>query len=293
MRLPAALVVFAALSASSLAHGDATPQSVVDRMNYFRKIAGLEPLVLDEKLCAPCAAHAKYLVLHDDRVWTQGANRIDPHDELKDLSGYTDEGKKAAKSSIIAWVEPVLAVNNHMEGHFHRVPILDPGLKRIGLGVEKGGSYGWACVFDVISGLQGPASGETRPPFVIFPIEDQKDVPTQYYDEMPDPIPQATNKTAGYPITVTWPVGKKVTAAQATLTTGPKKTAVDFWFSSPEKPADPLFQRNTICLMAKAPLALKTVYTVTVEATVDGQAWTMTWSFTTTAQRPKERPHHH
>lgn len=292
MRISAALVVVLALVAASSAFGEATAQGVVDRMNYFRKLAGLEPVVLDEKLCAPCEAHAKYLVLHDDRVWTSGANRIDPHDELKDLDGYSDEGRKAGKASIIAWVEPILAVNNHMEGHFHRVPILDPALKRIGFGVQKGGSYGWACVFDVISGLQGPKAGETRPPFVNFPVDDQKDVPTQYYDEMPDPIPQATSKTAGYPITVTFPLGKKVTAAQATLVTGAKKSPVEFWFSTPEKPADPLMQRNTICLIAKAPLALKTTYTVTVNAVVDGQAWTKTWNFTTSAQRPKERPHH-
>lgn len=292
MRLVLGFLVIVASLASAPAFADPAADAVVERMNFFRKIAGLEPVVLDEKLCAPCEAHAKYLLKNDGRVWSRGNDRIDPHDELKELEGYSDEGRKAGKASIIAWVEPILAVNNHMEGHFHRVPILDPALKRIGFGVQKGGSYGWACVFDVISGLQGPKTGEVRPPSVIFPVEDQKDVPTQYYDEMPDPIPQAKNKTAGYPITVTFPLGKKVTAATATLTNGPKKTAVEFWLSTPEKPADALLQRNTICLMAKDPLALKTTYTVTVEAMVEGQAWTKTWSFTTTSQRPKERPHH-
>src|SRR6478736_5016419 len=78
---------------------DAT-RPVVEKINAFRRLAGLQPVELDEGLSRACRLHAQYLV----------ANRADPkaqglgaHTELQELAGYTAEGQKAAKASNISW----------------------------------------------------------------------------------------------------------------------------------------------------------------------------------------------
>ncbi len=291
MRFAPPGIALAMVAAAVAAFGDATAQSVADRINLHRKVAGLAPVTVDPALNAACEAHAQYLILHDGKVWSRSQDRIDPHDEGKTLAGYSDEGRKAARSSIIAWVEPVLAIDNHMEGHFHRVPILNPDLQRIGAGIARGGKYGWAVVIDVTGGVGRAAD---RPLAVIWPGDGQQNVPIQYYKEMPDPIPDDPDKVAGNPVTASFPLGKKVLGANATLVEGKEGKGakpVEFWLSTPEKPSDAIFQRNTVCLFPKDPLKTKTLYTATVEATVDGQPWKKTWSFTTSSERPKTRPH--
>ncbi len=269
------------------AEDDPVGRAVTDHINGFRKTAGLAPVVLDADLSRSCQAHADYLVRHDARMWG-GRDRLDPHDERPEMEGYSDEGRKAARSSIIAWVEPKRAIDNHMEGHFHRVPLLNPDLKKVGVGVARGGKYGWACVIDV---NRGTGSTPDRPECVPWPADGQLEVPTHYYLEMPDPIPMTKDKKAGNPVTVTFAPVCKVAGARATFLEGPKKKPVEFWMSTPEAPADPIYQRNTIALFPKQPLSLKTVYTVTVECTINGKPWSKTWSFTTSGKGPSPRPH--
>jgi hypothetical protein len=121
---------------------------------------------------------------------------------------------------------------------------------------------------------------------VVFPGEKAEDVPREFAgNEMPDPLPaEGRGKKAGFPITVTFAENVRVTKASATLKE--KNKTIDGWLSSPEKPAyTRAFQRNTICLIPKAPLRPKTTYQVTATATVNGVKWTRTWSFTTTTDK--------
>jgi hypothetical protein len=58
---------------------------------------------------------------------------------------------------------------------------------------------------------------------------------------------------------------------------------IDVWFFTPEKPAgaQKVFQRNVVCLIAKAPLKPSTTYTVAMKAKVNQKAWSESWTFTT------------
>jgi hypothetical protein len=56
---------------------------------------------------------------------------------------------------------------------------------------------------------------------------------------------------------------------------------VPAWLLTPETPAAPADQQNTICLIANKCLKERTAYRVTVRAKVDGQKWQKTWVFTT------------
>ena len=250
----------------------------MDKVNAVRKAAGLEPVALDDSISKGCTAHAAYLVKNEKDASTQG---LGAHTENSKLPGYTVEGEKAGKSSDIHFVDPAAAVDGWMATLFHRVPILHPHLKRVGIGYAKGGKWGWVTLLDVMSGRE---SGKPAGP-VAWPVDKQTDVPLAFGGEIPDPIPDDKDKKAGYPITVTFVDGETVKEAAATLKIDKKD--VEFWLSSPEKPADARYQANTICLFAKDALQPGTTYTVTVTAKVNGKAWTKTWSFTTAAAAKK------
>lgn len=248
-------------------------QKVVERVNSFRKIASLDPVTADPVLSKGCKAHAAYLVKNESAPSVQG---LGAHDEDSKLPGYSDDGAKAAGASDIAYVNPVEAVDGWMATLFHRIPVLTPGLKKIGIGYAKGGKWGWVSVMDVVSGQANKGKDTT----VIYPVDKQADVPFEFGGEEPSPIPENSEKKAGYPITATFPTDAKVTDVKALLTAG-EETQIDFWLSTPEQPADERYQRNTICLIPKLPLMRRSTHIVSITAIVNGKKWSKTWTFST------------
>src|SRR5262249_35205400 len=116
---------------------------------------------------------------------------------------------------------------------------------------------------------------------LVYPADDQKNMPRVIGAELPDPIPQSKDKKAGYPICVVFPEGWPVKDVTASLKEGADQD-VPVWVLSPEKPAASADdQRNAIGLIAKQPLKPNAKYTATVSARVGDEMWTKTWSFTT------------
>ncbi|HVS38156.1 MAG TPA: CAP domain-containing protein [Gemmataceae bacterium] len=128
---------------------------------------------------------------------------------------------------------------------------------------------------------------------VIYPVDGQEGVPTAFPGhEVPDPIPEAKGGVAGYPATATFPPQVAVRKAHATLLDA-DGGEVEAWASSPQEPADPRHpraQQNTICLIAKKPLAPGRSYTVSMSAESDGKKWAREWKFTTASADDGVRP---
>jgi hypothetical protein len=249
------------------------------RVNGLRRVAGLEPVVLDESLSRGCQQHARYLLVNRGHPSTRG---LGGHEETSGLPGYTDEGRRAAAQSCIAFRTSLLgAVDTWMATLYHRIPILRPTLKRIGMGYESG-----IAVMDVVSGVDGE---EERP--IAFPADGQSEVPLLFPNEIPDPIPAGASHPAGYPITLQFPTwGPEVAGVRAELTDGSGRR-VTFHLSHPESPACGFPQQNTVCLIPAQPLAPATTYRVTVAASYDGKELRRSWSFRTeggsvASQRP-------
>src|SRR5262249_54103291 len=138
-------------------------------------------VALDEELSRSCTRHAEYLVKNAGHPSTKG---LGAHDEDPNLPGYSKEGERAGLASVIHYVEPVASVDGWMATFFHRIPLLDPALRRVGFGFAKGGRTGWVTVLDVDRGR-----GFDQP--VIFPGANQKNVPLAYLPrERPNPIPE-------------------------------------------------------------------------------------------------------
>jgi uncharacterized protein YkwD len=248
-----------------------TEAKVLAKVNAYRKTAGLAPVAaVDRRLSQGCQAHARYLVANTNHPSTDG---LGMHEEQSDLPAYTEEGRRAGRASVIASVGSVESVDWWMATLFHRVPILNPGLRRIGVGHCQGGKYGELSVMDV-----GSATGSDQ--VVVYPGDKQKGVPLAFGGEEPTPIPESKDQRAGFPISVTFPPGVPVTNVTAALKEAGGRE-VNFWLATPEKPAVPDVQLHTVSLIAKAPLRPNTAYTVTVSADAGGQAWKQTRTFTT------------
>ncbi len=124
----------------------------LERVNQYRRLAGLEAVTLDTGLSRGCKLHADYLQVNLGHPSTNG---LGMHDEDPKLPGYTPEGKKAGAAAVIATgMPPVGAIDDWFATLFHRVPLLDPSLSRIGFGYSRGGPAGWITVLDTSSGTK-------------------------------------------------------------------------------------------------------------------------------------------
>jgi uncharacterized protein YkwD len=201
MRRSLATVLLVLIAVPALAEpapeADAETQAL-DRINAYRKKAGLKPVSADPALSKGCVAHAQYLVKNADQP---SAKSLGMHKEDPELPGYTKEGTKAAASSVIYPAgDPVAAVDGWMATLFHRVPLLDPRLTKVGLGYAKSDQSGGFFVVNT-SGRDGKDAAKP----VLFPADKQEDVPLNFTAERPDSLPESKDKIAGYPITVIFP----------------------------------------------------------------------------------------
>jgi uncharacterized protein YkwD len=241
---------------------------LVEKINAVRRLAGLQSVELDEALSRACRLHAHYLVTNRAHPKAHG---LDAHVEREELPSYTAEGNKAAMVSNIFWGRDVAgAVDLWMGGLYHRIPLLRPNLKRIGLGYEAG-----VVVLDVLSGVVGSDLDS-----VAYPADGQANVPTEFGFDMPDPLPKGAPRKAGYPITLRFPLVAKIEGVEAALIDS-EGTKVEFHFSDPERPATSFPQQSTICLIPAKPLATNTTYKVSIKANVDGREVYKSWSFIT------------
>lgn len=249
------------------------------KVNTYRAQAGLKPVELDANLSRGCLAHARYLVINEGHPALEG---LKAHDEDPNLPGFSEEGRAAGKASDIATGdnEPTDGVDGWIATLYHRVPILDPALTRIGFGCARGQRQGWVTVMNVSTGRD--KAMQAAP--VFYPVADQTDVPLSFPNggEEPNPIPEDKTGRAGFPITATFPIGAPLKNAVGKVTDA--KGEVPCWFSTPQNRANPdVKQGTTVCLIPKAPLAASKTYHVHLQGEIAGKAWEKKWKFTTGA----------
>ena len=150
-------------------------------------------------------------------------------------------------------------------GVYGRIPLIDPGLRRVGFGVwTVEGGPGSNCLVDV------KTHAKPEPAELIYPYNGQTDVPPAYTGEEPRSLLEGA---AGFPVTVTLPAGAKVEDAGAeVVAAGGKK--LDVHLFTPD-------DLGAICVIPKEVLESLATYRVTIKATVNGAPKTWTTEFTT------------
>lgn len=276
-------------------NANAWPKEALEVLSYMNEIReaafkdrvdGAWKLKFDPELSEACALHAEYLNLHpEQKKWP------DAHEEYADKEGFTVEGAWAGTHSVIIWGDVndyIEAIDGWMGTFYHRLPLTDPGLLRIG--------WGWKGEFAVMDSGSLAAPYE-KPHVVVWPYDGMKDVPVYFFgDEHPDPIPGETpgsvveQEIYGYPITLQTNSFDEngVIEVKLTLFDTKAKSAVDCFFSSPTNPTNPeLAPAGAWCLIPKEHLKPNTEYKVVAEwekgslQTKTAMGKRMEWSFKT------------
>jgi hypothetical protein len=260
---------------SRLAKAPPRVEDVAMAINLFRVKAGVGITRPLPALSKGCDLHALYLTKNEPRG-------LSGHEEDPKGVGYTEEGARAGKRSVISPFSPqdspVEGVDSLMATLYHRVALLHPAVAEIGIG--------WATRRDGIGFLVVDVGGsDVRPDPklfpIVYPVNGQEDVPLEFglgARENPNPLPDE-NAVAGYPITVQIPERRgKGCDAEFQLLDG--TTPVPSWISTPDSPARKDWpQPGTLGLIPKEKLKPATIYTVRFKDRLSGLE--KDWTFTT------------
>ncbi|MGH7949302.1 MAG: FHA domain-containing protein, partial [Candidatus Binataceae bacterium] len=132
----------------------APPPAVwVERVNYYRSIAGLTPVVENPVLSDGAFKHARYLIENYGEIIRAGGDLgAAAHDETETKPWYTPEGRAAAKNSNLyeGCSRPRVAefIDGWVTAPFHRLAILDPSLTHVGWGFHENNGC-WVAVLDL------------------------------------------------------------------------------------------------------------------------------------------------
>ena len=254
-----------------------TGDPVIDRINYWRSLAGLPAIAKSDELMRAAQSHADYYVRNaaDPSTPTPSA-----HTETPGLPGFTGESiydrAKAAgypgnwiDENVSFSADAVENVDLFAATVFHRYPLLHPSTVAIGYGVGDSGGHE---ITVINAGLDPDFTPPVELPSV-YPGPGQTDVPSLWYAyESPDPVP-GLERPVGSPITISFLIRQRVEWGPVTVTSErgePVQVVVA-----------PSEWRRSLGVTPVVPLAVGTRYTVSVNGIVDGQGFNKTWAFTT------------
>jgi len=195
-------------SAGASAGGlNALQQRVLDRVNYYRAMAGVAPVRANVKLLDAAQSHASYL----GAAGTTGhyeTNKSNPY-----YTGYSPFDRiKAQRYSYVAAGEvvasepsshPARAVDALMAAIYHRFIILSGEFTQAGPGVTLDTNQGVEELDVTVDfGADNFAQSPNSTNLTLYPFDGQRQVPTDFdpAQESPDPMPGHT--LVGYPLSV-------------------------------------------------------------------------------------------
>ncbi|HEX5053005.1 MAG TPA: hypothetical protein VFZ65_14620 [Planctomycetota bacterium] len=230
------------------------------------------PVLFDPELSRGCLAHAEYLVRHPEHA----ARWPDAHEENPDHPEWSARGAWAGSHAVIApgVKNGEAALQAWIGTFYHRLPLLDPGLVRIGFA-----QAGDVAVLDSAS-MVAPRRESWQ---VAWPPDGATGIPTRFTPELPNPVPGEDQSRLGYAVTLQ--LGARTDRGPAEVSMqlfeGRKDgREVPCWSASPQAPSNPeLAPRDCFCLIPKALLRGRTNYVVVARFPRENRE--LVWSFRT------------
>lgn len=248
-------------------------QKALDRINYYRALAGVPAARLDPALMQSASSHANYVKVngwgevHNESAGKAGFTGADMQDRA-DHFGY----KGWVNEDMAAIGEPVAAVDGLMNTVSHRTPILEPAYTDIGYGFASGKN-----AVDVISFGSTNGKYTFNPPIIQFPPNNFGSFGTTFWGESPN-IFSGVSFPIGNPITLTYRgTGKMELVPEECQLVGADGAKID----AVTTVGTTYTTRATYIIAARKPLAKNATYTVTMTYKIDGAKQSRTWSFTT------------
>jgi len=268
----------------------------LDRMNYFRAMAGLPSVKEDSEISVSDGKHARYVMLNYGSTIHNGGAIPGGEDleEAPNKSGYSEDGAAVALNSEDSYgcgqFSGASQIDNFMASAFHRLAILSPDLDHAGLG-----SYAdtdcWVATIRLPVPLSNPKVFDQP---IKFP-PDGATVPLKAIPgEWPDPLSSCPGygERAGLPITLQ--LGRRIhgqLSAHSLRENGGLIAQCAFdnaMYVNPDHYAQEYARKvlrdlGAIVLIPGEPLKTNTSYAVSI--TARGQAYT--WSFKTAPQEER------
>ncbi|MGO9606320.1 MAG: FHA domain-containing protein [Candidatus Binataceae bacterium] len=183
-------------------------------LNWYRRLCKLAPVSEDPRLSAGDHAHVQYLLTnYSDTLRSGTLPGEEMHLEREGSPGYTPEGADAGKQSDVDFMywhgaKPNGLVNfailDWISGAFHRLPLLNPNLHRIGYDDFCGEGLCVAAL-NAIVGADPPRTGNLYASPVEFPPDGAEVNLRTFTNEWPDPLTSCPGYASptGLPITLT------------------------------------------------------------------------------------------
>ena len=274
--------------------------AAIAQLNRYRTALGLGTVTLDAASSPGCEGHLLYLIEEAQTLGQMGYLEHTENDHQN--SHYSAENETAGKNSDLAWGQSGgrgtvtgqslgEAVDLWINGVYHRRPLLDPGLTKVGAASNQG----YNCI-------NYRASGNTTvlklDHAVLWPASGMTDVPRTFGgNEGPcpthptDPLAAGSCGAAGFIISAAyynWGTNRAsaiTSVASATLTNTTTQAMVPLltWYADGVTGHDPAhgYMQDEISLVPQDALSAATTYRVDVDAVVSGAAAKLSWSFTT------------
>jgi uncharacterized protein YkwD len=279
----AALLVVSSAASTPRAENAEPSSAWLERVNFYRAMAALPPVVEEPALSATVTQHARYMVAHD----------VIPHSQNRGRSWSTPEGAAAAVvSNLIGSMSPTesdfWAVDVWMQAPFHAIGILDPALQQVGFGIYRapdGKKIQTAAGLDVIRGRSSQPADVSYP--IVWPADGTSVPLGTHTTEYPSPLTSCAGYKAptGLPLIVQMGPGANVPrVAHSAISDGTRWLHHCVFDESTYRNRNSaqerlgrsiLAARDAIVLIPREPLTFGSRYRVQVE--VDGQQ--INWTF--------------
>jgi len=264
------------------------PQAAVDALHAIdalRAAADLPGAHLDAKLVQASQAHADFYATNYAALYT-GNNAISPHQETSGYPGFTGVqfyNRTAAAGftgqamfETMAFVaNPQNAVRGWLNTVFHRIPLLHPNMTLVGYGNAS------AQANDVAD--YGRGTAESADKVIVWPPPDATGVPVSFdvrYEGPSPPKPPGGGNVTGPLVSVFFANGANGTITSHAIKDASGATLPDTMLAKDDATFN-AFMMGSYCFYADGPAASGATFTVEIAGTVNGQAFTRTWSFTT------------
>lgn len=234
------------------------PEDPIERVNYYRALAGVPLITADAVMNDGSQKHAVYMAAH--RQLSSSEDSADPL--------YTPEGDRAAQrgnlwygNGIGLWM-PADAVDSWMNSPYHRLWVLYPQAERFGFGfTEDTTTLATAAVLEVFGAWNRNLPFDAP---LKYPASGQAGVPARRFG-----------------VSLQFPVYTSTPTFTAVTWTDQDGRAVTYDQFDPSTDEYMRLYGNAIFLRPISALSPWTTYIVRIRGSYNGQPFDIAWSFTT------------
>lgn len=288
-------------------------------LNHLRTKAGMSNFFHNTKLEQSALAHANYLTLHNkighyEDLGEAGFTGVLPKDRIAKAGYRAGISIENVSNNALGFKH---SVDGLFAAIYHRFGFLDFQADEIGIGVSQKStdnsitayvynmgvyeindlckgesyrgreSYNYNICVDKSFRIKESAFNEgynacykRNKKIVIYPYDEQDDIPPAFYDEMPDPLP--AYRVSGFPISIQFNpyYFKYVKLKRFELFLEGKKVALAQMYDHISD-INSYFKRNEFAIFPQERLRWGSRYHVAVAYEVAGKSYTKEWDFTT------------